>query len=307
LPVPALNGRGFALAALANVLGGLSYLAQKLALEGLPAGTVTFLRNALALVVMAAWMRVRKTPRTRWSRRDLGLLALLGTVGYGLPMWLGIAGVARSTSANGSILVLIEPMMVLVFAAWFLRERVTARQVGGVLLGLAGALAIVFEGGSLGDLFAGEHLEGNLLLVLHGIGWGTFTPLVKPLSARHDPWDVIFRTTAVSFVVVGPLALAEHGDWHAGPALWPALGWCVALALGVSIASAVLWAQATRYAPAAAIAPFVFLQPLTGVLAGAAVLGERLTPAAMAGAAVIACGLGIVLSERGDAAGAAVR
>jgi drug/metabolite transporter (DMT)-like permease len=300
--LPNLKARGFALAAAANVLGGLSYLAQKLALEGLPAGTVTFLRNALALVVMAVWMRMRHTPRNAWSRRDLGLLALLGTIGYGIPMWLGIAGVERSTSANGSILVLIEPMMVLVFAAWFLRERVSARQLGGVLIGLVGALAIVLEGGSLGDVFAGEHFHGNVLLVLHGIGWGTFTPLVKPLAERHAPMDVIFRTTAVSLLVVGPLAFLERGEWHAGPTLVPALFWCVVLALFVSIASAVLWAQATRFVPAASVAPFVFLQPLAGIAAGALVLGERMTAMSVVGAVVIGCGLALVLSRRGKSA-----
>jgi drug/metabolite transporter (DMT)-like permease len=298
-----MKGRGFLLAAVANVLGGLSYLAQKLALAGLPAATVTVLRNAIALVLMMAWIRWRGTPRTAWSRRDLGLLLLLGTIGYGFPMWLGIEGVERSTSANGSILVLIEPMMVLVFAAAFLRERVTRRQLAGVLVGLVGALAIVLEGAAPGDLLAGEHLEGNLLLVLHGVGWGTFTPLVKPLAARHDPWIVIAGATAISLVVVGPFALAERGAWTAGPDLLPALGWVVALALGVSIASAVLWAQATRFVPAASIAPFVFLQPLTGIVAGAAVLGERLTPVSLAGAAVIAIGVAVVL--RGSGGGTA--
>jgi len=294
-----LIAKGFALAAAANVLGGLSYLAQKLALEGLPPASITFVRNLLAVPLMFAWMRVSGAERTRWSRRDLGLVILLGTVGYGAPMWLGVVGVERSTSANGSILVLIEPMMVLVFAALLLREHVTRRQIAGVAIGLLGALAIVLEGASPSDLFAGEHLTGNLLLALHGVLWGTFTPLVKPLSSRHDPTEVILRATLVSLVFVGPLALTERGAWHAGPELMPALGWCVALAVGVSFACAVLWAMATRFVAASAVAPFIFLQPLAGVLAGAWVLEERLTSQALVGGAVIALGLAVALSARG--------
>ena len=289
--------RGYVLAAAANVLGGLSYLAQKLALEGLPPATVTFLRNLVAVGLMWVWLRARRTTLTPWSRSDLGLLALLGTIGYGIPMWLGIVGVERSTSANGSILVLIEPMMVLVFAALLLKEHVTARQMTGVAVGLAGALAIVLEGASLESLFSGEHLRGNVILALHGVFWGTFTPLVKPLAARHDPVQVILRATAVSLLVVGPAALFERAGWEAGPQLWPALGWVLALALGVSFASAALWAAATRHVPAATIAPFVFIQPVTGVVAGALVLGERFTAVGAAGAAVIALGVAIALHD----------
>lgn len=297
-----MKARGYWLAGWANVLGGLSYLAQKLALQGLPPATITFLRNALAVLLMWCWVRAAGTRLSAWRGRDLGLLILLGTVGYGIPMWLGVEGVERSTSANGSILVLIEPMMVLVFAALFLKEHVSGRQLAGVGVGLLGALAIVLEGASLADLFAGEHLRGNLILALHGVFWGTFTPLVKPLAARHDPVEVILRATVVSLLVVGPAAFAERDEWAGGATLGPALGWVAALAVGVSFASAALWAAATRHVPAASIAPFVFLQPLAGVLAGALVLGERFTPVGAAGAALIVVGLGIVLGERGGAA-----
>jgi drug/metabolite transporter (DMT)-like permease len=296
--------RGYVFAVAANVLGGLSYLVQKLALLGLPPATITLLRNVVAVGLMWLWMRAHRTTTTPWSPRDRWQLALLGTIGYGIPMLLGIVGVERSTSANGSILVLIEPMLVLVFAALLLKEHVTTRQVAGVFVGLLGALCIVLEGASLDGLFAGEHLEGNVILALHGIFWGTFTPLVKPLAARHDPVQVILRCTAVSILVVGPAAAFEHGAWEAGPALWPALGWVLVLAAGVSFASAALWAAATRHVSAASIAPFVFIQPVTGVIAGALVFGERFTPVGAVGAGVIALGVAIVLSGDRQAAAA---
>ena len=288
---------GFFLAALANILGGLSYLAQKVAIEGLPPATVTFVRNALALIVMWGWLRLRGEPRQPWTRRDLVLLFALGTIGYALPMYLGTAGVERSTASNGSILVLIEPMMVLVFAALFLKESVRAGQILGVLVGLVGALMILFEGASVDDLFAGEHLHGNLLLVAHGVLWGTFTPLVKPLCARHDPVRVIFLVTAISLLLLGPAALTEADRWQAGPELPTTIGCIVALAIGVSFGSAALWAAATRHISAASIAPFVFLQPLTGILAGAIFLGERLQSVGLWGALVICAGVGFVLRK----------
>jgi drug/metabolite transporter (DMT)-like permease len=43
------------------------------------------------------------------------------------------------------------------------------------------------------------------------------------------------------------------------------------------------------------VAPFVFLQPLAGVIAGNLVFGEVLSPAAVAGAVLIACGVLLVI------------
>ncbi|MEM7308370.1 MAG: DMT family transporter [Planctomycetota bacterium] len=290
-----LRHRGFLLAVVANVLGGLAYPVQKLALEGLPPATVTFARNALALLFMWAWLRLRGGPRRPWTRRDLALLFTLGTVGYALPMYLGIAGVERSTASNGSVLVLVEPMMVLVFASLFLKEDVRSGQILGVFVGLIGALLILFEGASVGDLLAGEHLDGNLLLLAHGVLWGLFTPLVKTLSARHDPVRVIFLTTAISLLLLGPAAWTEADRWHVGPGLPTAVVCVLALAIGVSFGCAALWAAATRHISAASIAPFVFLQPLAGILAGVFFIGERLTTAGMCGALVICVGVGFVL------------
>ena len=60
--------------------------------------------------------------------------------------------------------------------------------------------------------------------------------------------------------------------------------------------------MATRFVAASAVAPFIFLQPLAGVLAGAWVLEERLTPQALVGGAVIALGLATLLKVNQPAA-----
>src|SRR5262249_31153218 len=148
-------------------------------------------------------------------------------------------------------------------------------------MGLLGALAIVLEGASLGDLFAGQHVRGNALLALHGVLWGCYTPLAKPVTERHDSLDLSLWATLIGVIALVPLAALEAPRWQAGPQLVPALLWTAAIGLCVSFGSVVLWLGALRYIPATSVAGFVFLQPLSGVLVGVLAMGERLSSTAL--------------------------
>jgi drug/metabolite transporter (DMT)-like permease len=306
---PAAGRRGLAVLGIvvANVLGGVSYPAQKAALAGLPPATVTWLRNAVALLALLAcgFLRARRASVPAWTRAERLRVLALGSLAFALPMWLGIVGVERASASNASILILLEPVTIVAIAWLVLGERIGVLKLASLVLGLLGALAIVLEGASLGDLLAGEHFAGNALLALHGVLWGCYTPLAKPLSERHDPLDLCLRATLVSLVVLLPVVWAEAPRWGAGPELAPALAWTVALGLFVSFGATVLWIWALRHIPATNVAGFVFLQPLAGVLVGVGWMEERLSAAVLAGSALIVAGVGldVVLSatRRGQA------
>lgn len=289
---------GVLLITTANLLGGLSYLFQKLALGGLPAATISCLRNAIAIVPMAVWVLARGPRPRAYTRRDLRRIVLLGVCAYGLPLHLGVVGLARSTASNASILVLLEPAVVLLFAWWLLRERITAANLLGVAIGLAGALTIVLEGATPADLAAGEHFAGNLLLALHGILWGLYTPLVKPLAARHDPLELALLTLIASELLLAPAALLERGAWGSGADLARALTWTAVLGLASTFLGTWAWVSSIRHLPAATVAPFVFLQPVVGIAAGTVALGEAMTAQGLVGAALIAAGVLLTLRAR---------
>lgn len=293
--------------ALANLLGGVSYPAQKAALQGLPPATVTLVRNGTAVLALFLWVRLRGRAGRTWSRADARRALLLGGFAFALPMWLGIVGVRMAGASSASILILLEPITIVAIAWLFLGERIGRLKLASLVLGLLGALAIVLEGAEVGSLLAGERFRGNLVLVLHGILWGCYTPIAKPLSERHDPFDLCLRVMVVATALLVVPALLEATQWRSGPELIPALLWSVGLGLFVSFGSTVLWLAALRDIPATSVAGFVFLQPLAGVLVGAGFLGEQLSAALLAGGALIVAGVGIdaVVSARGRPRGGA--
>ena len=281
---------GVFLIASANFLAGGSYPAQKLALEALPAATISVIRNLIAIAAMLVYVRLVPA---RGSSIEAGperwRVLFMGIVAYGLPMLLGIVGVRYSTSSNGSILILLEPVMI-VFLAWLLlRERIPLAKLIAIVIGLWGALVVVLDGGALAELGASEHSFGNLLLALHGILWGLYTPLAKPLIDRgRDPFEITLLSLVYSLVLLVPMACLEWDAWSVGAGTWSALGWCAALGIGCSFIATVFWAACLRYLPASTVAPFVFLQPIAGVGAGVLFLRESLPRASIVGGAIIA-------------------
>jgi drug/metabolite transporter (DMT)-like permease len=289
-----VRARAILLIAGANVLGGLSYLGQKLAGQGLPDATVVAGRNAIALVCLGVWMWAGGLGFARWSRADWVRAVLLGTAAYGLPMLLGAIGVRHAPSANGAILILLEPGAILLLCWLLLRERLGAGQIAGVLLGLCGALVVVlgergFDG--LRDLARGEYFRGNLILAVHGLLWGLYTPISKSLADKHGPIEITFSSVLFSLLLLVPMALAEREQWRAGPELWPALGWTAALGVVVTFVSTVMWLAALKHLAASHVAVFIFLQPIVGVLASIGLLGEPFALEVLWGGLVIAAGV----------------
>src|SRR5262249_38662589 len=95
---------------------------------------------------------------------------------------------------------------------------------------------------------------------------------------------------------LAPLALAMlavEGPPRAGAASWAAV---LFLAVVTSIAGYVGWYWALARGGIARIAPLQFLQPLSGLVLAALLLGERLTwPLAVGAAAVI---MGVAIARR---------
>lgn len=280
---------GVLLIFLANFLGGVSYPVQRWGLELLPAGTLTFARNAVAFVCLAAWLASRGGARARWTTPDLLRAFAVGTAAFALPLVLGVEGIERSTATNGSVLILLEPVTILLFSWLLLGERISGAQIVGVMIGVVGGLVLVLEDG-LGALTEGGHFVGNVLLAASAVAWGLYTPLAKPLLERHDPVRVTCVTMFCSLLVLGPYAWTERAVW---PEVWTAEHAWMLLVLGalISFAGTLMWVASLEHLQASWTAPFLLVQPLAG--AGLAILWFRERPSANAliGATLIVTGL----------------
>ena len=284
--------RAIAIAIVANLLGGTSYVLTKVALTGLTETTLVVVRTivALAVLIPLTWPAVADVLRA--SGRDRTRLLAMGVVGYALPLALASYGIHRSSATNASLLIGVEPLAVVVMVVIVLGESLAATRVAALALGTIGATMLVAGGVPFLAVAYERHVAGDLLLTASAFAWGIYTIAGKRLLDRYEAQALSAASLVVALPCLVPLAVIETvGVAHAPTRLVPALAAAVVLGLVVSGLMTVLWNTALRSLDASRLAGFIFLQPLAGVILARVALDEPLGASALAGGVLILLGV----------------
>lgn len=280
---------GFTLGILSNLIGGSTYLIQKLALGGWPPAILILVRILVALPLLFA-----AAPRgglARATRGDWIRMAAIGVFGLALPHLLGAYGLRETESLNGAILIGMEPITIVILSAVLLGERLTTLRIAGIVSAVAGAV-LVISGGDFARIARFDPAaRGNLLLALHGMLWGIYTIAAKPTLERVPPMTLTAVTSVIGLALIVPAAALEAPELDLSRALEPlTLACAVGLGIGVSFGAASLWNLSLKRITATQMAALIFLQPTAGMLFGV-LGGESLGPAALGGSALVLAGV----------------
>src|SRR5690606_14676240 len=128
---------------LLSLVWGSSFILIKKGLIGLTPLQLGSFRIIFASVFLIAvgFKSLFKIKREQWK-----LIALTGFLGSFFPVYLFAFAETEIDSAVASILNATTPLMTLIFGVIFFRIAFTGYKVTGVILGLAGALGLIFSG-----------------------------------------------------------------------------------------------------------------------------------------------------------------
>jgi drug/metabolite transporter (DMT)-like permease len=239
-----------------------------------------------ALVSRAAWPR---------DRRQLGHLAVTGILmhaGYLGGVWAAVkAGMGAGLAA---LLVGLQPVLT---ALWIsLRGgRVAARQWAGLGLGLAGLVLVVWQKLGLGEVNALNLSFDLIALVCITAGTLYQKRFVQPCDVRTANLVQLAAALAVTL----PLAGLEHESmrwWLADGAfnreLAGAIAWSV---LGLTLGGSSLLYLLIQRGAATSVTSLMYLVPPTTALMAWVLFGEPITALIVAGMALTAVGVSLVV------------
>src|SRR5262245_9663865 len=278
-------------AVLAQVLGGLTPVWTKLALEGLAPWTLVFARQAIGLVFLFGLARIGRSAAPRrsspWTLRDIALLLLISWGGFALPQILLATGAARSTAVAYALLTPLEPIGIVLGSAIVFSEGLSRARAIAVALGTLGASLVVLQDGlrpDLGDAF------GDALMAAGHLAWAIYTLGAKSLLERHDEGRVSLGAVALT---LPPLALLASTESIDPDRALPALLWVFVLAASSTALVTWLWNWALHRTRAGTMGVLIFVQPVVGLTASQLVLGEGTGALALIGAALILGGVAL--------------
>lgn len=230
------------------------------------------------------WLGTWRIPRADWPRFLLAGIA--GMAGYN---WFVNAGFELVPAGVGTLVTMIEPLMIAILAALALGEKLTRYVLIGVALAIVGSIVLFWP-----DLTTETQQpvsgRGLVYLLLCCIGWAIYTIVSKPLLDRYDS----FTVTAVTMLIAAPIMVGAASEPL--PQLAARLDmrqWfeVAYLVLASGIGGTMLWNYGAKHLSSTAAGTFLYLIPVIAVAAGSLVLGEQVTLYIVAGGALMLAGV----------------
>jgi DME family drug/metabolite transporter len=272
-----------------GLTGGLLSRVTGLSALSVAAGRLT-VGGVLIVAALTATGRPWPSGRAAWTRiTAIGLLAALFQACYFSAVSL--------TSVSLATLVTIGSAPVIVLAAgWAVTRRRVGWRAGGTAgLALAGLALLV--GLPSGGFSEAAVLASAGLAVAAAGGFAAVTLLgARPVPGLDDLAVTGFGFTLGGLVLV-PLAASTSGLGFR-PSL-AALGLLAVLGTGPTAVAYPLYFRGLRSVPAGTAALLALLEPLTGVILAALILGDRLGPTGIAGAVILATAVTLTATDSG--------
>jgi len=289
---PAGRWLDLAILVFVNFLWAAEFPAYKIASETMDAAAMNVwaLLFAFVLLLPFLWWERKKRPMRAAGRKtmrsvwDFILLGLLGIVPSSL--WLAW-GIARSTSANASILSLTIPVMMVLMGILFLRERFTIPRGLSLVLAMLGTALISLEDITHAS-FGGKLLIGNIVIFLSGAGSAFLNAYGKVVLIRFSELEVLIYSYVVGIAGCAvwsgfdarPFYLASGYPWQA----WLSVFVLGAFSWGVAM---VLFFWVLKRLEVAQVSVSVYLMALFGVILSVALLHEKMTMVQIVGGALV--------------------
>lgn len=268
---------------------GANFTVLKVTFRTLSPLAFNALRFLLATATLAALMRWQGQS-LRVARADWGRVALLGVVGHGIYQVFFVEGLARTTTANASLLMATVPILVALFSAVSGSERIALERWLAIFLSFAGILIVIIGGGRQVQ-FHPSHLLGDLLIMGAAVTWALYTVMSKPLLQRYTP----LRLTATSMIpgtaalVLFSLPALWGQPWTTvAPVAWAGLGYSAVFSIALAY---LIWFTGVQRVGNARTAIYSNVTPVIASLLAWAFLGEPFGLPQIAGGAVIFAGL----------------
>ena len=286
-------------AALAVTAWGASFVATKIALREIPPTALVWARFALGIPVLGVVVLARRQLRPIGGR-ELGYFLLLGFLGITFHQWLQSHALLTSQATTTGWIIAATPLTIAILGWIFLRERLGAWGVAGILIAALGVLLVIARGDPRAIVIGRFGAPGDVLILISTVNWAVFSVLSRGGLKRHPAALMVFYVMLLGWLLTTALFAAQGGFRQA---FWTGLSpnaWYALLFLGVicSGVAYVFYYDALERIPASKVGAFFYLEPLVTVAAAAALLSEPVTAGTMLGGGIILGGIWLVNRSR---------
>ena len=277
-----MNTKQIFLALIVPITWGFGYALTKIGMDQFTPLLLMSLRFGIAGLILV-WFT--KPP---WGfMRELFIIAFIGsTFQYGFTYY-GLKGIDVSTA---SILVQLEGPILVLLSTLILKERLGWPRALGMGLAFIGVIVIV------GEPRLNDSLDSVALVITGAIFWAIAQIMISRLKSLSGitilAWVAIIATPQMLLISL----LIEEGQWESIKTA-NLVDWSIVFYLSfiMTVIGYSVWYHLLRICDVSKISPFLMLLPVTSIIAGIVLLGEKFTLAMGIGGVLVMTGVASTL------------
>ncbi|MCK4663702.1 MAG: DMT family transporter [Bacteroidales bacterium] len=247
----------------ANVIYGVNYTIAKEIMPDYikPAGLV-FCRVLGAIILF--WGFSLFTKSSKIERKDFFRLIIAAIFGVALNQLLFLYGLNYTTPIDASIIMTVNPILVLIIASILIKEVITLRKISGIIIGGIGAIILIFYSGEVS--LSSNHFIGNLMIFTNALSYGIYLVVVKPLMLKYEAVTVMKWVFLFGFFIIAPVGFEDFSEIN-----WKQFPLNISLSvlyviIGTTFLAYLLNVYGLKFLNASTVSIYIYSQPIIASL-----------------------------------------
>lgn len=176
------------------------------------------IRSACACALF--WLISLLFPREKVDVKDFPKIFLAAFLGYFCCQLSFLMAIPQVTPMTSSIVSSLSPIYTMFIAAIAIKEPITFKKAGGVLVSFAGMLLLVL-GGMNSSGVQENSVQGVLLLIVNGLSFALYLGIFKPLISKYSVYTFMKWIFLFSTLMSLPFTSSElvQVNWSAIPSM----------------------------------------------------------------------------------------
>ena len=160
------------------------------------------------------WIASFFTNRERVERSDMLHIFFASMLGIILNLGMFLYGVQLTSPVNASIISTISPILTMSLAALFLREPITKKKSGGVIIGGLGAILLITNSAHASGISG--NIIGDVLCILAQTCYSCYLVFYKGLTTKYSPMTLMKWMFTFSALSSLPFTYSEFANFNFG-------------------------------------------------------------------------------------------
>ncbi|WP_317851394.1 DMT family transporter [Neobacillus bataviensis] len=270
---------------------GVSFVSTKAVLGKLDPYSLLVLRFGIGALFLLSLLLIQRI-RLKVSIQYIPHLMILGILGVFVHQVLQATALLTINASSAGWLISLSPIFTVILSILFLHEKMSMTKAAGMVLAITGVLLVTTT--RSGQSFHITLNIGLFLMILSTLNWAVYSVLIKSLKIPYSPLLVTFYSSLLGLILTTPFIIRNRG-WES-LSLLTHTEWAHLLFLGVFVSGVAYWywGKALEILEASKVSMFLYLEPLSTLIAAVLLLEEKVLFISAAGGIIIIIGVIVV-------------